>query len=107
MFPWEHSEARNNLNKAIQYIMMIFISLAHTVLKFLMKQSIEYHQLDVSALSLLIGTEFILHFLLLKSVTLMLFEHSKYQLEGTNCTSEQLWLPTQALSMMRHQVNFT
>lgn len=99
MVPWEHSEARNNLNKTIQYIMMTFVSLNHTVLKFLMKQSIEYHQIDVS------GTEFVQHSLLLKSVTLMLFEHSKYQLEKTNCTSEQLWLPTQALCVMCQQVN--
>lgn len=95
------------MNKTIQYIMMIVISLAHTVLKFLMNQSIEYHQIDVPALSLLIGTEFVQHFLLLKSVTLMLFERSSYQLEGTNSTSEQLWLPTQVLCVMRQQVNFT
>lgn len=87
--------------------MMIVISLAHTIFKFLMNQSIEYHQIDVPALSLLIGTEFVQHFLLLKSVTLMLFERSRYQLEGTNSTSEQLWLPTQVLCVMRQQVNFT
>lgn len=107
MVPWEHSEARNILNKTIQYMMMIFINLAHTILKLYMEPSIKCHQIDISALYLLIGTEFMHRFLLSKSVTLMLFKHSKYQLYGTNRTSEQLCLPTQALCVMHQRVNFT
>ncbi|CAO2579570.1 Ano3, partial [Lemmus lemmus] len=33
-------------------------------------------------------------------IIMLLNLHRKYQLEGTNCTSEQLWLPTQALCVI-------